>query len=134
MEDETIVRVGLVKKTDDPLRVVILSPCVGWYYFSSADSFKPYVQMGQYVKAGFILCRIRTLSWAGVGTKIRRRPTIRDYVITSPISGILTERLAADAQIIEQPVEGMGSQKFLTVTDGFAVQYGEPLFALSEDI
>jgi len=100
---------GIFQEREDAARFDVLCPHVGKYYLSPSENTEPYVQLGDTVSAGQVLCRIH-----GGG---------RDYVITSPRAGIVRERSAEhehlnafkDAQALE---------------DGFPVQYGQALFVL----
>ena len=115
---------------------------VGWYFLSPSDSTKPYVQIGDVVEKGTVLCRIRTRELPREETKSRRarilsRLTarfrhlpIRDHLVTTPIKGIVRERCAEDERISKERLTWLGSQEFTVLRDAFPVEYGEVLFVL----
>ena len=101
-------------------RVIILtSPCYrGRYYPAPAEvpvdrPHKPYVQIGEEVKEGQPLCRIRE-------TLLHKR---QEYLILSPRKGILIERTAELGHLV---IEG----EFRVLQEGFWVGMGATLFTL----
>lgn len=114
----------------------IRSPHVGYYYPAPEVGDRrgfllPYKQTGGAVQAGEVLCRIRALTHKRIG---RWTPNfeivVQDYVVTSPVHGILRTRCAEDIWWANEKVPSLGNQEFAVMHDGFSVEYHELLFVL----
>ncbi len=110
--------------------VEVRSAWVGWYHLSPVYSTKPYVQVGQIVKKGAPLCRIKTR------TESRLRPLfgskrlpLKNYTVRASIKGMIRERCAEKARETERRLD-TGSEAIMTVQDGFSVEYNELLFLI----
>lgn len=134
---EAIVREAV--HGDGRILLEILSPRVGWYYLSpekpdAVTGFvTPYNQVGQEVRPGEIICRIRTL------TRERRvkwrwlpffRTVVQDFSVTSPVRGVLCERTVEREHVKVRTVASLGNREYSTLTVPIPVEYGEILLTL----
>lgn len=127
-----------IVRTDGRRVIEILSPRIGWYYLAPekpnvAGFLLPYKQMGHEVRPGEMICRIRTLTRERVSR--RRwipfyRTVAQDYVITSPVHGILYERSVEEGRITTKKMPALGRGDFQTLEDAIPVEYGEVLYTL----
>ncbi|MES2007102.1 MAG: hypothetical protein V4436_03265 [Patescibacteria group bacterium] len=107
-------------RPQQPSQMVLLSPCTqGTYFLGAPDMpeedffYPPFVQVGQEIEVGQPICRI-------VEKCLRRS---EQYVVTSPGKGVVLERIAENKHI-----KIVGDMP--TLTEGFVVRFGEPLFLL----
>ncbi|MFV0424182.1 MAG: acetyl-CoA carboxylase biotin carboxyl carrier protein [Bacilli bacterium] len=77
----------VVEKVDENCKEVVVSPIVGTFYQSSAPGANPYVNVGDSVKAGQVLCIVEAM-------KVMNE-------ITAPCSGVISEILVDDAEGVE---------------------------------
>ena len=78
LERVSIVEEITVGNSQAPKRVEITSLYVGWFHSTPVDAATPYVQIGDTVEAGQVLCRIHALE--------------HDNLIVAPVRGIVRER------------------------------------------
>lgn len=71
---------------DNQTQKIIKSPLVGTYYASATPNGKPYVEVGQRVKKGQVVCIIEAM-------KIMNE-------ITSPYDGVVKEILVHNAEVV----------------------------------
>jgi len=78
LERVPIIEETTVENSQAPKRVEITSLYVGWFHSTPVDAATPYVQIGDTVEAGQVLCRIHALE--------------HDNLIVAPVRGIVRER------------------------------------------
>lgn len=77
----------VVEKADENCKEIVVSPIVGTFYQSSAPGANPYVNVGDSVKAGQVLCIVEAM-------KVMNE-------ITAPCAGVISEILVDDAEGVE---------------------------------
>jgi acetyl-CoA carboxylase biotin carboxyl carrier protein len=78
---------GAAAAAEDPKLVVVKSPIVGTYYEAPSPGSAPFVQVGDTVHAGQVLCIIESM-------KLMNE-------IEAEVAGVVVSKLAANAQAVE---------------------------------
>jgi biotin carboxyl carrier protein len=120
--------------------VKVLSPRVGWYHFWDAECGKPkpYVQIGETVEEGRVLCRISTtirekradggiLSWLIPGRRVSE-----EHLVTAPIRGIIRARNVEQWNPASGQLAFLGGNVLVLQNDPIPVGYSTLLFEIEQ--
>lgn len=117
---ESSPREQIAESSEEKKLVEVRSQWVGWYFLARFYSTKPYVQVGDLVKKGTTLCRIKTLTESRIRKVIgSKRLVWKNRVIKAPVKSIIRERF-----------EPLVEKSSFIVREKSPVEYDQLLFTI----